>query len=95
MRKTITETLWRDDERKESEVTSEYDCEHGGNIRLSYRATWYGNGQMRSRINEKDGKRDGECTWWYKNGEIMTVAYYKHGELVEVEDHNEAQNQRS
>ena len=43
--------------------------------------THYGNGQLESRANYKDGKLDGFIDWWH-NGQIKLRANYKDGVAV-------------
>ena len=39
--------------------------------------SFYGNGQLQSRANYKDGNLDGLCEVWYDNGQLRTRANYK------------------
>ena len=34
-----------------------------------------------SEFNYKDGKEDGLCKEWFKNGQLMTEVSYKDGEI--------------
>ncbi len=40
---------------------------------------YYDNGQLKSEINFKDGKRDGISRAWYENGQLMYEGNYKDG----------------
>ena len=31
--------------------------------------SWYDNGNLESEGNDKDGKEDGLCRWWYEDGQ--------------------------
>jgi antitoxin component YwqK of YwqJK toxin-antitoxin module len=42
---------------------------------------WYKNGQKKSEITYKDGKKDGKWTHWRENGEKKSEGTYKDGEL--------------
>ena len=41
--------------------------------------TYYENGQIKSRTNYKDGKRDGLCESWGAGGKPCSRAIYKDG----------------
>ena len=50
--------------------------------------THYGNGQLWSRANYKDGKLDGLRETWYSNGKPMGRVNYKDGKVVEYIPNN-------
>jgi hypothetical protein len=31
----------------------------------------------------RDGKAEGECKWWYANGQFQEQAFYQNGELID------------
>ena len=41
--------------------------------------THYDNGQLESRANYKDNKRDGLCEFWFRDGKPMGRVNYKDG----------------
>ena len=45
--------------------------------------THYGNGQLRSRGNYKNGKRDGLCETWHSDGKPMRRVTYNDGVAVD------------
>ena len=44
--------------------------------------THYSNGQLKSRANYKDGKRDGLCETWHSDGKHIGRVTYKDGGVV-------------
>ena len=50
--------------------------------------THYGNGQLQSRANYKDGNLNGLREDWRKNGQLRSCATYKNGEVVEYIPNN-------
>ena len=50
--------------------------------------THYGNGQLRSRANYKDGNIDGLREVWYDNGQLQSRENYKDGKVVEYIPNN-------
>ena len=32
-------------------------------------------------IQYLNGKREGSCKWWYKNGQLMNEGFYKNGKM--------------
>lgn len=48
-------------------------------------AIWYwDNGNMMSRENYINDKRDGICTWWDENGKIDKQVMYNNGREINV-----------
>ena len=45
--------------------------------------THYDNGQLQSRANYKDGKRDGLCETWHSDGKHIGSVTYKKGVAVD------------
>ena len=43
--------------------------------------TWYANGQKKSEVILKDGKKDGPWTYWYETGQKKGEGTFKEGEL--------------
>jgi antitoxin component YwqK of YwqJK toxin-antitoxin module len=43
------------------------------NIQKSY----WDDGTLKSELRYKDGKLDGECVWYYSNGQKVLQAFYK------------------
>ena len=41
----------------------------------------YSNGQVKSKGETKDGKKDGKVTTWYASGQILLEEHYKDGKL--------------
>ena len=41
----------------------------------------YANGQVKSKGETKDGKKDGKWTTWYENGQMLSEEHYKDGKL--------------
>ena len=46
---------------------------------MNKKITYYDNGNIFEEIFYKDGKKDGECTSFYENGEKELVGYFKKG----------------
>ena len=44
--------------------------------------THYGNGQLESRSNYKDGKLDGLVEWWHSDGQLWLRAIYRDGVMI-------------
>ena len=38
-------------------------------------------GQYATKVNLKNGKKDGKSTWWYRNGQLDAIEYLKDGKL--------------
>ena len=38
-------------------------------------------GQYATKVNLKNGKKDGKSTWWYRNGQLNSIEYFKDGKL--------------
>ncbi len=45
-------------------------------------ATFYDNGRLKEKGKTKNGKRDGEWTFYQKNGEIKTIVFYDYGKEI-------------
>ena len=46
--------------------------------------TYHDNGNICEESFYKDGKRNGECTTYYENGDKELVGYFKNGLLIQV-----------
>ena len=57
---------------------------------------YWSNGQKKEEGNYKNGKRDGEWTYWYENGQKMGEETYKDGEVdgIVIIWHRNGQKQR-
>tara|TARA_B110000008_G_scaffold245970_1_gene256563 strand:+ start:46 stop:1404 length:1359 start_codon:yes stop_codon:yes gene_type:complete len=55
---------------------------------------YYSNGKLKSETRSLKGKLHGQQTWWYKNGDIKKVKYYKNGKEWIARDPEKEEEER-